>query len=490
MLAGVYGRISILKPKKGEVETGEEGDREVETSVDRQFRDCLGWVERQKGKVARTYRDDGLSGFTGVFRPDFERLLDDLEQGVINTVVCWKLDRLVRNHADFQRLWEACERYGARLVSLHEMFDSSTPAGEFTIRMMVGMAKMESANISLRVRRYLESAATAGLPHAGGSRHFGYRKGKAKNEIEVVPEEAMVLRWAAKRVVARGEETNLRRLTKVLDRVGVVGTRGGPLSISSLTGALTSARIAGLVERDGEIIGKGTWEPILDRATWEQVRKILRNPQRRRSPGPERRYLLSGFVACGLEGCGHLLYVQPITGQPSMKGRHRYMCFQGDRANGRVHLVIHAEPLEAVVEEAFLQRFDAPGLGRALAGQEQNASERELAEQLAADDQALVELGHARFVERSIDHGPYLAAKAELDARITKARQHLDRIAARRQLKGVPTEPYTLRKAWPGLTLQQKRAVLGLVLEKVVIRPTAVRGGRFDDKRVVVRWRA
>jgi DNA invertase Pin-like site-specific DNA recombinase len=477
MLAGVYGRISILK----------DAAREVETSVARQFRDCLAWVERQGGKVVRTYRDDGFSAFTGDTRPDFERLLEDLEQGVINTVVCWKLDRLVRNHADFQRLWEACERHGARLVSLHEMFDSSTPAGEFTVRLMVGMAKMESANISLRVQRYLESAATAGLPHAGGSRPFGYRRGKDKNEMEVVPEEAAVLIEAANRILA-GE--SLRGITRDLNRRGVVGTRGAPLRIASLAGALTSARVAGLVERDGEIIGPGKWEPILDRATWEQVRKILRDPERRKSPGPERRHLLSGFVACGRPGCGFLLYNRPITGKSSLRGRHRYMCFQGDRAGGSPHLVVHAEPLEAVIEEALLQRYDAPGLGQVLAGQEQNANERELAEQLAADDQALVELGHARFVERSIGHGAYLAAKAELDERITKARQHLDRIAARRQLKGVPMEPHTLRKAWPKLSLQQKRAVLGLVLEKVVILPATHRGRRFDDKRVDPHWRA
>jgi hypothetical protein len=51
-----------------------------------------------------------------------------------------------------------------------------------------------------------------------------------------------------------------------------------------------------------------------------------------------------------------------------------------------VHLVIAAQSLEEVVEEALLQRVDGPGLGRALAGREQNANERKLAEQLAADD--------------------------------------------------------------------------------------------------------
>jgi DNA invertase Pin-like site-specific DNA recombinase len=42
--------------------------------------------------------------------------------------------------AEFERLWEIIEPRSAKLVSLHEQFDTSTPAGEFSLRMMVGRA--------------------------------------------------------------------------------------------------------------------------------------------------------------------------------------------------------------------------------------------------------------------------------------------------------------------------------------------------------------
>jgi len=126
MRTGVYGRQSVLL-------ASDDDRRYLETSTDRQVTDGFAWVRRQAGEVVRTYRDEGISGYSGALRPEFERLLTDLDGRVIDTVVCWKLDRLCRNNRDFQRLWDVCERRGARLVSLHEMFDSSTPAGESTI---------------------------------------------------------------------------------------------------------------------------------------------------------------------------------------------------------------------------------------------------------------------------------------------------------------------------------------------------------------------
>src|SRR5215211_2267935 len=168
MRAGILGRLSV------KVRDDEREREPLETSTDRQLHDCLAWVKREGGEVARTYREDGVSGWSGIERKEFERLLGDIWDRIIDTIVVWKLDRLCRNHRAFQRLWEACEATGARLVSLNEMFDSSTPAGEFTVRMLVGMAKMESDNISLRVKRALEAFRQAGRMHTGGARPFGY----------------------------------------------------------------------------------------------------------------------------------------------------------------------------------------------------------------------------------------------------------------------------------------------------------------------------
>ena len=115
---GIYARLS--DDKSGE-----------QTATGRQIADCRKFAE-SRGLVvaeAHVYEDVDLSAFKQVRRPEFERLLEDLEAGLLAGVICWKLDRLTRSHRDFERLWEIMERRSAKLVSLHEQFDTSTPAG-------------------------------------------------------------------------------------------------------------------------------------------------------------------------------------------------------------------------------------------------------------------------------------------------------------------------------------------------------------------------
>jgi hypothetical protein len=405
----------------------------------------------------------------------------DVDSGVIEAVVCWKLDRLCRSHADFQRLWAVMERRGARLVSLHEMFDSGTPSGEFVVRLLIGMAKMESDNISLRVKSYLDAAARGGRHHTGGSRAYGYTY-----QGEIVQAEADTLREAARRVIA-GEP--LRAVVNDLNARGLQGTNGTPLRITSVARALCSPRVAGLVERHGEIVGPGGWEPILDRGTWEQVKMALADPLRRVSPGPERKHLLPGFVVCGIEGCGHKLFARPFgtsTGRPGRAGQWRYICLQGDRAFGKLHLSIVGEQVDRLVTEHILDRLDHVGLAQVLATQAGAGDARTLGEELATLDARLIQLGDD-YGDGTLDKPTYKRQRARIEDRARHARAQLAKLTARRDLAGLPPEPGALRGAWPGLTLAQRRVVVGLVVERVVILPADGRKGRrFDPERVVI----
>jgi DNA invertase Pin-like site-specific DNA recombinase len=473
MKAGFYGRQSVLRNKDDE-------RRDLDTSTDRQVTDGFIWVRNQEGEVVRTYRDEGISGYSGALRPEFERLLVDLDERTIDTVVCWKLDRLARNHRDFQRLWDVCERRGARLVSLHEMFDSSTPAGEFTIRMLIGMAKMESDNISVRVRRALEAFRQAGRMHTGGARPFGHHWDGSQ-----VPDEAKVIRWTAEQFIAG---RSLNAVTNQLAADGVVGTKGKPMGRREVKRMVTSPRVAGLVEHQGEIVGEGTWEPILDRPTWEQVRAIMLDPARARQVGRPPKYLLPGFLRCGMEGCGAKLVSRPLTSHGRTKPN--YVCI----ATGRLHLAIAAEPVERLIEERVLTRLDHTGLVKVLAARAKADDTRELAEQLARDDAAFTQLGDDFYRDGIIDRPTFLRQRAALEPRIANARAELARRMQQQELVGVPAMPGKLRAWWatPAATLEKKRAVLALVLDHAVILPAKRPSRTVDPERVVIgedRWR-
>lgn len=69
------------------------------------------------------YEDKGLSGYY-CDRPDFQRLLRDIEHGKINAVACYKLDRFGRKTADLMRLLEYFERHNVALLVCSNNFIS------------------------------------------------------------------------------------------------------------------------------------------------------------------------------------------------------------------------------------------------------------------------------------------------------------------------------------------------------------------------------
>ena len=291
---GIYVRLSVASV---------DGDYAVETSTGRQVQDCYRHAQQHGWEVAGVYRDEGLSGFKKVHRPEFERMLEDLRGGVIGGVLCWKLDRLCRNYRDFERVWRLCEQTGARIISLHEQFDSSTPIGEPVIRLMMSVAQMESQNTSVRLQRYMQAAAHAGKIHAG-PRRFGYER----DGVTVRADEAEVIRETAQRLLAGA---SLRSIVADLNSRGIRGAGGKPLSTRSLGRILKASRTAAIVVYRGEEVASGTWEPILDRPTWEQVRQVLDDPSRSTASSRARRYLLGGFLICGIKGCGKPLISRP-----------------------------------------------------------------------------------------------------------------------------------------------------------------------------------
>lgn len=82
--------------------------------------------------------------------------------GQVNGVLVWKLDRLVRRSAEFERFWERCERAGIFLTSVTEPLDSTNEIGLAVVRMLVNFANVESTSISLRIRSKMQERARNG----------------------------------------------------------------------------------------------------------------------------------------------------------------------------------------------------------------------------------------------------------------------------------------------------------------------------------------
>ena len=87
----IYARISQDRASEG-------------LGVQRQLKDCRAEAVRRGWTVADEYVDDDISAYTGKSRPNYRRMLDDLRDRRVDSVIVWHLDRLHRRQVKRRRL--------------------------------------------------------------------------------------------------------------------------------------------------------------------------------------------------------------------------------------------------------------------------------------------------------------------------------------------------------------------------------------------------
>ena len=80
------------------------------------------------------------------------RLLRDVESGMIDVVVVYKIDRLSRSLTDFAKLVDVFERHNVTFVSVTQQFNTTTSMGRLTLNILLSFAQFEREVIGERIR--------------------------------------------------------------------------------------------------------------------------------------------------------------------------------------------------------------------------------------------------------------------------------------------------------------------------------------------------
>lgn len=120
-------------------------------SIEEQIRTCIQRCQVMNWEVRYIFSDEAKSG-RNTERPEFQRLLRTAEQGVIDVVVFWKLDRFCRSVSDLVKIQDRLEQYGVGLQSATEYLDTTTAVGKFNFRNLANAAELESDLTSQRVK--------------------------------------------------------------------------------------------------------------------------------------------------------------------------------------------------------------------------------------------------------------------------------------------------------------------------------------------------
>ena len=259
--------------------SSEEGLEQEFNSLDAQHEACAAYIASQASlgwkALLKHYDDGGISGGT-LDRPGLKRLLDDVEDGLVDVVVVYKIDRLSRSLMDFAKLVDVFDRNGVTFVSVTQSFNTTTSMGRLTLNILLSFAQFEREVIAERVRDKIRASRQKGM-WMGGSVPLGY---VVKDRKLVVHEpDAAVVRSMFERFLRVGSATVLAR---ELRAEGVLTTKGRPIDKGYLYKCLSNRTYLGLA------IHKGTAYPgehaaIISQDLWDKVHAILAENARTRS---------------------------------------------------------------------------------------------------------------------------------------------------------------------------------------------------------------
>lgn len=476
-LAGIYCRLSYAPDGSIEkVERQEEDCRTLAARLDWPISDQHVYVDNSKSAWQKNRK-----------RPAWDAMLTAVDAGEIDSLIVYHGDRLIRQPYDLERLIGIADSKGVRIASPSGTRSLDNPDDRFVLRIEAAQACRESDNLSRRLKRKIKAKAEDGLAQSGGRRPFGYgvptgqtrtrtdrETGEAYeapvyDRMQIVPEEAKVLREAAQRLLS-GQSIN--GVCQWMDTVCTT-TEGGTWNSKNLRMLLTSPRVAGLVEHEG-VLHPAQWEPIIEREVWVDLAAYYENVSKLYPyQGRRRAYLLSGIAECS--GCGATLRSKPSGGR-NRKTSRIYYC--PDRHVGR-----NTEHLDTYVTGAVLgllhdDEFRAEL--HAVDGQEQLGAEIAALERRKEATRSQLE----RLADdEELDPAVLALSLTSYDKKIVKLRGQMGLSARRRLLMrmvGVDAE------AWEAEPIDIRSATVE-ALFRVIVYPTMLRGPGFDPAAVKLR---
>jgi site-specific DNA recombinase len=289
--------------------SSEEGLEQDFNSLDAQREACEAYIHSQRHEgwmlLPEHYDDGGYSG-GNMERPALKRLLADIEQGRVDCICIYKLDRLTRSLLDFARMIELFERYQVTFTSISQQFATTTSMGRLTLNMLLSFAQFEREITGERIRDKVAAAKRKGK-YLGGIPILGYDVDRDKKKLVVNPDEAGQVRHIFQRFIEIGSATEVMRelnakgsrtkswVTKNGNEVG--GERWNKAHIYRL---LNNPLYIGRVTHKDETF-PGEHEAIISNETWERVQSILATNHRARANQTRNQTpaMLKGLLRCG-----------------------------------------------------------------------------------------------------------------------------------------------------------------------------------------------
>ncbi|WP_218220412.1 recombinase family protein [Nesterenkonia sp. Act20] len=313
-MAAIYVRIS-------------KDSEDLGLGVARQRKDCEEKAEKNGWSIYDVYEDNDISATRSKVRPQYQRMVRDIEAGRVKAIVVYDVDRLTRTPRELEDVIGWADRLELKLASVTTDIDLSSPSGRAMARMKGTIARLEAEQMSLRLKRKMREIAES--RRYMGRRPYGWdwrldETGNRTHDLVLNKAEQAIVEECARRALGkeRGKEANLHTIAQDLNRrVIPTGRPSRGWRSKDVRRMLIRPINIGYQEHNG-VLRQGNWTPILDEDTYNRLVERLTDPERVVNRGTPQRYLLSGILKC--EYCG-----QPTRRQYGSVGRSRVKMADG-----------------------------------------------------------------------------------------------------------------------------------------------------------------
>lgn len=285
------------------------------------------------GKIIDIYKDKAYSG-KNTDRPEFQRMLADIQSKRINTILVTELSRLSRSVTDFLNFIKELEDQGCDFICLQYDFDTTSPAGKVFMTIIMALAQFERELTAERIKNNFYARALRGLSN-GGTPFLGYdRDSLNPGKLVINSNEALIVKnifdlylegetlaeivktlnsrglrnksWISKaRKTCGGQKFNTDSIWRILTNYAYMGKR-------EINKSNKNAKQDFLKPEERYTIVDASWDAIIDHQTFKKVQdKLYINKKIKYAPTFDFTY--SGITTC--DECGGPLCGQSGTGR-------------------------------------------------------------------------------------------------------------------------------------------------------------------------------
>ena len=398
--AGLYARLSV-----------EDENNSISESIQTQKAMLTDYCREKGYRIVDYYVDDGETG-TSFDRPEFQRMLRDIEAGKINTVICKDLSRFGRNYYEAGMYLDKyfVER-NIRFIAIQDNVDSAKGGYDLTVPFLNMMNDYYARGISAKTKAAKQTRAKQGM-FLGSKAPYGYRKDPADKHHLIVDEKAADI---VCRIFTMAENGwGFFKIAKTLQAEGIPNpqsyaegkydTRWHITSVQKILqnpvycGDLAQGRRGNRtmhgkqIQKPEEewIVVENTHEPLIDREQWNVVQKQIKSRKRSMKNGEVQ--MFAGLLYCS--DCGSALSFSTRRRKTKPDGGE-YKCWKYMRY-GKDYCTSHYITLDQISEvvledirrQARFAKYCRTGYLQLLLEEQQARDEEELEQQKENAEQA------------------------------------------------------------------------------------------------------